>query len=92
MKLIYSQEAVDDLIRLRAFIAEKNPAAAARIAAELVSRIDSLRMFPEIGHAVSLAPRPESVRDMVFGKYIVRYVPREDAVIVLRIWHHNENR
>jgi plasmid stabilization system protein ParE len=92
MKLIYSKEVVEDLVRLRAIIAEKNPMAAARIAAELVSRIDSLLLFPEIGHAVSLAPQPDSIRDMVFGKYIVRYVPRDDAVIVLRIWHHLENR
>ena len=32
MKLIYSAEAVQDLVRLRQFIAEKNPAAATRIA------------------------------------------------------------
>jgi hypothetical protein len=30
MKLVYSSEAVDDLVRLRAFIAEKEPSAATR--------------------------------------------------------------
>ena len=92
MKLIYSAEAVNDLIRLRAFIAEKNQAAAARIAKELVRRIDALKQFPEMGHAVLLAPEPSSIRDMVFGDYVVRYVPRDEVLIILRVWHHYERR
>ena len=92
MKLIYSAEAVNDLIRLRAFIAEKSPVAAARIAMELVRRIDALKQFPEMGHAVSLAPEPSSIRDMLFGDYVVRYVPRDEVLIILRVWHHYERR
>ena len=41
MKLIYSQDAVDDLVRLRGFIASNDPSAAARVAADLVARINS---------------------------------------------------
>lgn len=92
MKLSYSAEAVDDLVRLRAFFAEKNPAAASRIAKELVRRIDAPKQFPEMGHAVALAPDPNSVRDMVFGDYVVRYLPRNEVLIILRIWHHYEKR
>ncbi len=46
MKLVYSAEAVQDLVRLREFIAEKDPTAAARVAAELVARIETLCLFP----------------------------------------------
>ena len=92
MKLIYSKEAVEDLVRLRAFIAEKDPSAADRIANELIDRIDDLMAFPEIGHAVLQAPEPTAIRDMVFGNYVVRYVPRDEVVIILRIWHHFESR
>ena len=92
MKLIYSANAVNDLIRLRSFIEEKSPTAAARIAKELVKRIDSLLQYPEMGRPVAFAPEPDSIRDMVFGDYVVRYVPRGDVLIVLRIWHHYENR
>jgi len=92
MKLTYSTNAVNDLIRLRSFIEEKNPVAAARIAEELVRRIESLLQYPEVGHAVALAPEPNSIRDMVFGDYVVRYVPRGEVLIVLRIWHHYESR
>ncbi|MGH8855201.1 MAG: type II toxin-antitoxin system RelE/ParE family toxin, partial [Telluria sp.] len=52
MRLVYSEEAVADLVRLRAFIAEKDPSAAARVAAELIARIENLRLFPTMGRAV----------------------------------------
>jgi plasmid stabilization system protein ParE len=91
MRLVYSREAVADLTRLRAFIAENDPSAAARIAAELVTRIDNLCRFPHIGVAVSHAPPPVEVRDMVFGKYRVRYAVHGEAISILRIWHHYED-
>lgn len=92
MKLAYSPEAIADLIRLRAFIATHDPGAAARIGKELVTRIESLSTFPHMGRPVSQAPDPESIRDFIFGKYIVRYMVHGSALVVLRIWHHYETR
>jgi plasmid stabilization system protein ParE len=92
MRLIYSEQAVGDLDRLRAFIAEKNPPAARRVSAELVARIGRLRNFPKLGREVTRAPDPTAMRDAVFGSYVVRYVPRPDVLIILRIWHHYEDR
>lgn len=92
MKLVYSAKAIQDLVRLREFIAEKNPAAAARVAAELVSRIENLCVFPEMGRNVELAPTPGVIRDFTFGNYIVRYALHTEAVAILRVWHHYENR
>ncbi len=92
MKLVYSAEAVEDLKRLREFIAEKNPLAANKVAAELVSRIESLCAFPEMGRSVELSPTPDVIRDFVFGNYIVRYALHTHSVVVLRIWHHYEIR
>ena len=92
MRLSYSQEAVADLIRLREFIAGHDPAAAARIAAELVARISQLCAFPEIGRNVPEAPQPDTVRDFISGRYVVRYTLHGDALVVLHIWHQVENR
>ena len=92
MNLVYSAEAVEDLKRLREFIAEKNPPAANKVAAELVSRIESLCAFPEMGRRVELSPTPDVIRDFVFGNYIVRYALHTKSVVVLRIWHHYEIR
>lgn len=87
MKLVYTDEAIEDLKRLREFIPVHNPSAAGRIAAELVGKIDLLSDFPKMGTPVELAPVPESVRDIVFGKYVVRYSVHTSTIIILRIWH-----
>ena len=92
MRLLYSPEVVADLTRLRAFIAEHDPAAAGRIAVELISRIDRLCEFPTMGHGVAEASDTEAVRDFAFGHYVVRYSVHETALVVLRIWHHREDR
>ena len=87
MKLAYTDKAIEDLQRLRDFIAIHNPAAAARIAAELLGKIQLLTEFPEMGAPVELAPDPESIRDVVFGKYVIRYSVHTDTIIILRVWH-----
>ncbi|MGH8145902.1 MAG: type II toxin-antitoxin system RelE/ParE family toxin [Rhodanobacteraceae bacterium] len=91
-RLVYTATAVDDLIRLRAFIAEHDPAAARRVGADLVNRMELLRDAPLIGRIVVTAPDPETVRDMVFGHYIVRYAVTVRTIMVLRVWHHFEHR
>ena len=49
VKSKFTPEAVDDLVRLREFIEEKNPIAAQRVAKEILNGIEKLRSFPEIG-------------------------------------------
>lgn len=92
MKLVYTDEAIEDLKRLRKFIAVHNPPAAARVATELVGKIELLPDFPKMGTPVAMAPVPESVRDMVFGKYVVRYSVHGSAIIILRVWHGLEGK
>ena len=90
MKLVYTDEAVEDLKRLREFIAVHSPSEAGRIATELVSKIELLPGFPRMGTPVEMAPVPDSIRDMVFGKYVVRYSVHVSAIIILRVWHELE--
>ena len=92
MKLVYTDLAVDDLKRLRHFIAVHDPSAAGRIATDLIDRIAVLPEFPGMGRPVEMAPVPESVRDMVFGKYVVRYSVHASAIIILRVWHGLEEK
>ena len=99
-RLNYSEKARDDLIRLRHFIAQKNPVVAKCIGLELVDRIEKLRIFPETGvvipkisSSISLGIASKfSLRDMAFGSYVVRYSMHADAVVILRIWHQLEER
>ncbi len=92
MRISYSPEAVDDLVRLREFIEVHNPTAARRIAKAIREGIKQLKSFPYLGVAVARAPNPEIIRDLVVGKYIVRYLIRSDDLYILRVWHQKENR
>lgn len=90
MKISYSPEAIEDLTRLREFIAVKSPLAAQRIANELLVGIEKLKVFPKMGIAVTKAPKPEIIRDLFIGQYTVRYLLMNDEIIILRLWHDKE--
>ena len=95
MKLAFAREARDDLVRLRAFVAKHDPAAAQRVAARLVRGIERLLRHPRLGGKVGMGPgatAPEEIRDWLVGDYVVRYLIASDRVIVLRVWHGKEKR
>lgn len=92
MRLIYSDDAVGDLERLRDVIVEHDPSAAKRIAGELTDGIDSLLQSPRLGRKVAHSSAPENMRELVVKQYVVRYQDLGKSLLVLRIWHQRENR
>jgi len=90
MNIKYSPEAVDDLIRLREFIAVKNPYAAKHVSERLLSGINKLKVFPKMGLPVQQSPDPETVRDLFITHYTVRYLLTDDTIFILRVWHGKE--
>jgi plasmid stabilization system protein ParE len=90
MSLRFSPEAVGDLARLRKFIEEKNPAAAQRIARDLLFGMEKLKVYPEIGLKVDRAFEPHRIRDLFIGRYTVRYLIGEGEIVILRLWHSKE--
>jgi len=92
MKLVYSVDAVEDLVRLREFIEVHNPVAAQRISLELIEGITTFTEHPKMGRPVPKAPDPELIRDLIIGDYIARYILNENVIAILRIWHQREDR
>jgi addiction module RelE/StbE family toxin len=91
MKLQYTPQSVDDLQRLRGFVASKNPLAARKIAIEIQDAANRLKVFPKIGLPVSASPDPDSFRDLYMGNYTIRYqIASPEQINVLRIWHNKE--
>ena len=91
MNLHYAEEAIQDLERLRTFIEAKNPLTAQRISIELLTGIEKLKTFPNIGLPVKRAPDPEKIRDLYIGDYTVRYLVGQEDIFILRLWHGKEN-
>jgi len=91
MKLQFSKAALHDLVRLREFIAQHNPKAAQRISQRLQGAIKGLVAMPKIARPVENTPG--EIRELIFGRYVVRYEIRgKDLLYILRIWHGKENR
>ena len=89
MELQFTHSAQRDLVRLREFIADRNPRAAQEVSQRLVTAIKRLVDQPRMGVPVSGFP---GVRDLVAGDYVVRYLLRDNVIHVLYVWHEKENR
>ena len=89
MRLSFTRGASRDLTRLRDFIAQHDPRAAARFGKRLGRTMRLLRDQPGLGQAVEDLP---GVRELVAGDYVVRYTTHADAVVILRVWHGREAR
>ncbi|MBN3925121.1 type II toxin-antitoxin system RelE/ParE family toxin [Nostoc sp. NMS4] len=89
MKFQFSLSAVQDLVRLREFIAQNNPQTAERVSLRLRQTIGKLVLYPDIGRPV---PELENVRELIAGKHVVRYLRESDTIFVLRVWHGKEFR
>ncbi|MCK5673125.1 MAG: type II toxin-antitoxin system RelE/ParE family toxin [Spirochaetales bacterium] len=90
MKIMFTPESIEDLKRLRGFIAEKSPNAANRIANSLMTGIHKLTTFPNLGIEVTKA-KSDMIRDLILGDYIIRYLILKERIHILRIWHHKED-
>ena len=86
MSPVWSPEAIADLIALRAYIAEDNPAAAQRIALHIIHNLEELLSAnPDMGRP----GRVPGTRELVVPRtpYIVPYRIRHNRWQVLRIYH-----
>jgi|688.fasta_scaffold357234_2 toxin ParE1/3/4 len=90
MKIFYTQQSIGDLIRLRTFIEKHNLKAAKEVSDRLIQAINRLIDFPSLGRQVG-DDDSNAIRDLVTGKYIIRYVVLKNEIHVLRIWHGKES-
>src|SRR5271154_165820 len=87
-KIIWSQQARDDLRDIVTFIAENNPTIAKSFGFRLMAKVDVLAQFPEIGRMVP-EEQDETVREIIFPPYRIVYrVLAENLVVAIaRVWH-----
>lgn len=86
MNIVWSPEAITDLISLRTYIAERNPDAAQRTAQRIIEMVEAvLAPNPHIGRP----GRVPGTREFVIAAtpYVVPYRMRGDALEILRVYH-----
>jgi len=90
--VIWSPTALEDLVRLRNFIAPHNPDAARRAAESLKKAAKLLAEHLEFGKR--LEGRTDREFMVPFGQrgYALRYRLDGETIVVLKIWHSFEDR
>jgi toxin ParE1/3/4 len=86
MNIVWSPEAIQDLISLRAYIAEESPAGARRIVLRILHDVEGLLADnPEMGRP----GRVPGTRELVISRspYIVPYRVRRGTIQILRVFH-----
>jgi toxin ParE1/3/4 len=86
MNVIWSPEAIQDLIELRACVAQESPAGARRIVLRILHDVEDL--LPENPH-MGRPGRVPGTRELVIPRtpYIVPYRVQGEALQVLRVFH-----
>lgn len=89
MKIVWTDQAMLDVERIASYIAQENPAAARRMARELLIAGDSLAVFPRRGRR----GRVLGTRELAaVSPYVIIYSVGADAVDILRVWHGAQDR
>ena len=87
-KIIWSDTAGEDLKAIVFYIALDNPAAAARLAARILSRIEIAAQFPR---SIRVVPEKDSsnICEAILNPYRIVFAvdERRNVLHVLRIWH-----
>jgi len=87
VRLVWNDDALDDLERIKDYIERDDPYAAARVVLRLHNGIEQLAIFPNIGRT----GRVPDTRELVFSdlRYIAVYqiYPNRNVVEVLTIIH-----
>ena len=92
--LTFSPTSLRDLDRVRAFLCNKNRAAAQRALQKILTSLKNLEGNPAMGRQVE--DRSDEYRELVipFGRdgYIAAYRYNAEVLIVLGVWHQREER
>ena len=87
-QVLLSDDALNDLERIVAYIAPHNPAAAERMGNQLLDAALSLRTLPERGRVVPEFRKTE-LREIIFRSYriIYRMNNADRSLEIIRFWH-----
>ena len=87
-QIIWSEQARDDLQSIVLFIAQDNPTVAESFGYQLMSKVDVLAQFPQLGRVVP-EENDEMVREIILRPYRIIYkvLAEKQIIAIARIWH-----
>lgn len=90
MRIIWSETAIANLVNIRQYIEQDNPAAARRLAQRILASVERLAEHPHLGRP---GREPDSRELIVAGTpYIVPYRIHRDRIAILAVIHAAQDR
>ncbi|OGX90667.1 type II toxin-antitoxin system RelE/ParE family toxin [Hymenobacter coccineus] len=87
-KITFTLGARDDLHQLHEYLTQTSPAYAERLLDKIISRVDALHQFPQMGWTLPEAPGDQLLRELLEGSYRIIYeVLPNDRILILKIHH-----
>ena len=83
-EVIWTKRARDNLLAIRLYVGQFNPAAARILADKLIEKSNALANFPYRGRTV---PKTNLRELLTVPPYIVRYRIERETIVILRIRH-----
>jgi len=85
VKLVWTREAVRDLVDARSYIEPDNPKAASELSRRIVSAVERLREKPERGRKGRL----HGTRELIVPRtrYFIAYRIQDNRIELLRVFH-----
>jgi toxin ParE1/3/4 len=90
-EIVWLNSAVNDVVRLREFIAKENPNAARKAAESIQDAANRLMETPSIGKPVNDLPQyRELFTRFGAGGYLIRYRVHAETIYIVHIRHYRE--
>ena len=89
MRILKSSRFNRELEEILEFIAQDSLLQALKFQDELILAIDNLKLFPYM-YRKSLKSEDESVRDLIFKKYVIPYKIKNTEILILGIFNQNK--
>ena len=83
MKIIFSEQADSDLLRILTYLAERNRPAAVSLANLFNTKIESLAHFPFIGRDRSIFGR--GLRSILAENHVIFYRVERESILIVRV-------
>lgn len=86
VKIVWSEEALKDIEEIISFISKDSELYAVNFASKIISAVETLRVFPEIGRIVPEYADPK-IREIIYRNYRIVYQIEERAVEIITVSH-----
>ena len=86
VKIVWSEEVLKDIEEIISFISKDSELYAVNFASKIISAVETLKVFPEIGRIVPEYGDPK-IREIIYRNYRIVYQIDERVIEIITVSH-----